>query len=222
MISTFSIGVALLGASLGFSGHHVPKAGCCEVCGVPSAAEAILIDRLQHDVRWRKRDNAAHALRKFSWKCHPEVAIVLANAMLHDCEEEVREEAAESLAKLAPCLPEVHVALERAARLDPDHATRKWATRGLKAIGKHCIGECVVCLPGTPVHSYEVIPAPSTSPNFLPPVETTPPDPTVIPPTELEPIDSPIGRSPFGTPAASRDRKSDAPRRSAFLIGRIR
>ena len=45
--------------------------------------------------------------------------------------EEVREEVAETLAKLAPCTPVAHQALRRAAECDPDHATRKWAQKAL-------------------------------------------------------------------------------------------
>jgi hypothetical protein len=189
MLATLGIGVGLIGMSLGFSGHHQPAtAACCDVCGVESATVNELLFRLQNCPQWRKRDNAAHALRKVSWKCHPEVPAALAYSMLHDCEEEVREESAQSLAKLAPCLPEVHLALQQAACNDPDHATRKWAKRGLKVIGKHCAGECVVCAPGTVVETIEVIPDPATPP-------------IVIPPTELEPIESPpLGRSPFGDP----------------------
>lgn len=225
MLATLGIGITLIGASLGFTGHNLPKEGCCDVCGVESAAVTVLIDRLQHSPRWRQRDNAAHALRKFSWKCHPEVPIVLANALLHDCKGEVREEAAESLTKLAPCMPEVHEALQRAALCDPHHATRKWAAKGLKAIGNHCIGECVVCVPSGSTTIYEA-PVPTPAPNAWPSSPGDSQGPIIVPPTELEPIDAPLGRSPFVSPTASRDPKQSlkpAPsRRRTFLIGRSR
>ena len=180
---TTSFGLILMvaQAAVGF-GHHGRKAGDCDRCGAVSAAVDAEIRTLQGASRWRTRDNAAHALRKFDWRCHPEAALALVGAMLHDCEEEVREEAAESLARLAPCLPEVHLALARAAELDPDHATRKWARRGLRALGDRCQGDCLACdpAPGLPVRVSRPVPTIHVEP--LPPLETAPVSPPISPP----------------------------------------
>src|SRR5215211_6052058 len=90
--------VVLAQATLGFGDHHARPAAC-DACGMPSAAVLFEIQKLQGCPRWRDRDKAAAALRRFDWRCHPEVANALAVAMLRDGHEEVREEAAESLAK---------------------------------------------------------------------------------------------------------------------------
>lgn len=147
MIAT-TWGVALiLAQSVLETGHHAPKLGCCDECGVEKAAILEQIVRLQTCPNWRDRDRAAHALRRCDWRCHPEVVEVLALALLKDCHEEVREEAAESLTKMAPCLPVAHEALSRAANLDRDHSTRRWARRGLKRLAHRCEGACKVCGP---------------------------------------------------------------------------
>src|SRR3954453_21455207 len=91
--------VLLAQASLGLGGHHARKVGCCDACGVEKALVLAEIQTLQTCPRWRARDNAAHRLRKFDWRCHPEAASALVVALLHDCEEEVREEAAQSLTR---------------------------------------------------------------------------------------------------------------------------
>ena len=148
MISSTLGGVIVLAqAFLGMHGHDAPRPGCCDVCGVRQAAVLAEITRLQTCPNWRKRDDAAHALRKVDWHCHPEVVDALAYSLLRDCEEEVREEAAETLAKLAPCTPVAHQALTQAADCDPDHATRKWARRALKAMAGRCEAPCQVCGP---------------------------------------------------------------------------
>lgn len=215
----------------GFTGHHRPKAAvvCCDVCGVESAEVAELIDTLQHCPRWRKRDNAAHALKRYDWRCHPDAAQALAAAMLCDGEEEVREEAAESLAKMKPCLPEVHAALARSAKCDPDHATRKWARRGLSAIGDRCVAQCGACgideaLPVryvVPVGEEIIVPSPVVP--YEPPI--APPADEIMPPSELPPL--PDASSPFLSPAASRARDNraklerPAPPAPRLTLGRI-
>jgi hypothetical protein len=205
------------------------------VCGVESAKVATLIVTMQDCPRWRTRDNAAHALRRIDWQCHPEAAQALAATMLSDCEEEVREEAAESLAKMKPCLPEVHAALAHAAKCDPDHATRKWARRGLSSIGDRCVAQCDACgidtaLPAryivpTPIREerFEVIPS-TPVPPYEPPI--APPAGEVLPPSELPPM--PELESPFLSPAASRRRDNRAelekrpePPAPRFILGRI-
>lgn len=197
--------------------HHQPapsSSECCDDCGVETARVADLICRLQTAPRWRDRDNAARALRRVNWKCHPEAPLALAGAMLSDGHEEVREEAAESLSKMKPCLPEVHAALERAANCDPDHATRKWARRGLSGLGKECIDACSICgnapppetlLPGDsvliepPVYAEPPLVLP---PGNAVPLPTTPPPAEVLPPSEMPPF--PGASSPFGEIRSAR------------------
>ena len=115
-----------------------PPVTSCDTCGVRFSIVDAEIYCMQHDPRWRKRDNAANHLRDYDWQCHPQIVTALVTTMLRDCHEEVREEAAESLAKMAPCLPEVHAALRKSALCDPDHATRKWARRGLERVAMNC------------------------------------------------------------------------------------
>lgn len=195
----------------GYSGHGRAESRvvCCDVCGVETAEVAALIQTMQTCPRWRKRDNAAHALRRFDWRCHPEAAQALAATMLRDCEEEVREEAAESLAKMKPCLPEVHASLAQAARCDPDHATRKWARRGIEAIGDRCVAQCDVCgvdsdlpvryLVPTRVNEIRTAPSVRVMP-YEPPV--APPAVEVLPPADLPPM--PEVDSPFLVPAETK------------------
>ncbi len=148
MISSTLGGVIVMAqAFVGMHGHDAPRPGCCDVCGVRQAAIITQITRMQTCPNWRKRDNAAHALRKVDWHCHPEVVDALAYSLLRDPEEEVREEVAETLAKLAPCTPVAQQALRQAAECDPDHATRKWARRALKAMSGRCEAPCQVCGP---------------------------------------------------------------------------
>jgi hypothetical protein len=218
-------------AGPGFTGHHraVPNVACCDVCGVESARVAVLLQRLSGCPRWRDRDNAAHALRKFDWRCHPEIALSLASSMLCDREEEVREEAAESLAKLKPCLPEVHAALARSARCDPDHATRKWARRGLNAIGDRCVAQCGVCGIDNTLPAHYVVPVPSrgpvlVEPSYEPPI--APPVDELMPPSELPIV--PEARPPFVDPSARRvpddrsaERRPEPRSRPRLVLGRF-
>jgi hypothetical protein len=124
-------------AELGLD-HRARGDGCCDLCGVESAFVLGQIARLQTCPRWRDRDRAVRELRHVDWHCHPEVVDVLATALLRDCHEEVREEAAESLAKRAPCVASAHEALWHAARCDPDRATRRWAQKGLERLRDRC------------------------------------------------------------------------------------
>ena len=128
-------------------GHEYNGPDCCRACLVEQRTVINLIAIMQQHPNWRERDDAAHELREFDWRCHPEIAPALAFTMLEDPHEEVREEAAETLAKLAPCDPAAHVALREAAVADPDHATRKWARRALAKLDHRCLDDCPICGP---------------------------------------------------------------------------
>jgi hypothetical protein len=202
MIAPLCTLVLLAPAALGV-GHHAPVSGFCNACGIEPAAVMAEVTALQTCPRWRDRDRAAKALRRFDWNCHPVVVDALLKAMLHDCEEEVREEAAESLAKLSPCLPSVHEALERTARCDPDHSTRKWARRGLANLASRCEGPCGVCGPAPVVTPPPVVsPAPYAEPALVPPGAPTPAEPQLSPTIDLRPLDTP----PADLPATAPDR----------------
>lgn len=219
-MGTICAALAVLAVGTGGWGHREPGPGCCSDCGEKVAEIRRLVCVMRTDSSWRRRDNAAHALRSVDWQCHPEVAENLAAVLVCDPHEEVREEAAESLAKMAPCLPAVHLALERSARCDPDHATRKWAGRALRNLEEDCEGECSVCgvePAGEPVFEGEIGPI-VVEPTFEPmapplqgPVPGLLPE-TVIPgesdlpvpeamPSEIPPL--PAVEAPFG-PTASR------------------
>lgn len=234
MMSFLTTLLVLIPVGPGWHGHGAPAVACCDTCGVKTAQVHALIFTLQTHPKWRERDDAAHELREFDWRCHPEIPLALATAMLSDCHEEVREEAAESLAKLAPCLPEVHAALVRAEQCDPDHATRKWARRALKKLDKGCIGACTVCGPvlapvstvvtaplapalelrplpaGPPLSSPLVVPeaAPVLPGDEYAPSVPSPYDLEPLPPLDLPPALPPTP-SPF-LPGASRAQDSRA------------
>lgn len=183
---------ALLGV-----GHHAPKAACCDVCGVESAYVMDLITRLQTCPRWRDRDRAAHQLRHIDWRCHPEVVEVLATALLRDCNDEVREEAAQSLTKMAPCVPVAHEALKYAANCDPDHSTRHWARKALGKLNHRCAATCAVCGPApveivVPEPSLQgpIVPEPSLQGPIVPePSLQGPIVPSTVVPAEPDPLD---------------------------------
>ncbi|WP_165219658.1 HEAT repeat domain-containing protein [Aquisphaera insulae] len=120
----------------------------CSACGVENPEVQRQIDRLQAS-GWIGRKKAARALRKYDWKSHPEAADALAAAVLHDDCLLVRKEAAESLAKMKPCLPSVHEAVDRAAKCDKSMLTRHWAKKALKTLGKTCVETCSVCGEGS-------------------------------------------------------------------------
>jgi hypothetical protein len=191
-------------------GHHAGGPGCCDVCGVEKAEVLATIARLQTCPDWRVRDDAAHDLRKFDWRCHPEIVAALSVALLKDCEEEVREEAAQSLSKMRTCLPIAHEALSKAARCDPDCATRLWARWGLKTFGRRCAADCDVCgpsvvgggppplLPGpvpSPDQLAPTVPGPALGPGEV--LAPLPSDSGVAPPLEAPAL--PPGSSPFST-----------------------
>jgi len=187
------------------------------------------ITLMQTCPNWRKRDDAAHALRKVDWHCHPEVVDALAYTLLRDPEEEVREEAAETLAKLVPCTPVAHQALRQSAECDPDHATRKWARKALKAIAGRCEAPCNICgpTPGGFAVAPQVVPREFPEPQLAPgeilvpqsgsDVLPSPPlDSIVVPPADA-PMPEAIEEIPLLKPAVftRRSRPNFAP----FLLG---
>lgn len=189
---------AAVGCAFGDSHHRRPgsaAATCCDTCGVATTRVAHLIQTLQCHPRWRTRDNAAVELRGFDWRCHPEILDALTTAMLTDCEEEVREEAAESLARIrpAPCVGDVHAALRRAAACDEDHATRKWARRALARLDDGCRDDCGICEPGGAV----VV---ESEPPLM--VPARPRRPAVYEVPALPPMtgEAPVGASGYATP----------------------
>ena len=122
----------------------------CDDCGVRASAVASAIRCLATSPRDESREDSARALRSVKWACHPEVLTALSDALLHDPDWCVREEAAESLTRLGACDPEVHEALARAAVRDPKLCVRLRARKGLKALARRCDGDCSIC-DGSPV-----------------------------------------------------------------------
>ncbi|MDB5351561.1 MAG: hypothetical protein JWN86_2808 [Planctomycetota bacterium] len=235
MSTTLCIALLVSQVAVGSGGHRESQVGCCDSCGVENLTLTRDITTLQVAPRWRDRDNAAHRLAKFDWKCHPEIVHALVAAMLRDCNDEVREEAAESLKKLAPCLPEVHEALSHTARNDKDLCTRIQARKALRALGKNCEGSCSACdpsiaqfgsTPGEPI-LFQRRGATLSVPDSLGPGEAVPGIP-YIPPSDL-PAPLP-GSSPFepGLDSSKTDKDTalaganKAPKRTerTLLIGR--
>ncbi len=187
LMSTWMVALVALGGTDPCS----PRPDRCDVCGMDQAGVSAWIEQLETAPCWRDRRAAARALRQVSWQCHPEAAISLVTVLLLDGNEEVRQAAACSLAKMKPSLPEVHMALTRAAQDDPHWATRFWARQGLKAIGRQCQGTCSIC--GTT--SSPPVTLPGRLPLLVPPGKLM-----VLPPGNELP---PPGHSPFTTPTAS-------------------
>ncbi len=212
MWNTASVCLLLAQATLGGHGHRGAKVLAiepCTTCGAETRVILAQIDILQHHPKKRKRDDAAHELRKVDWHCHPEVVSALSTALLSDCDEDVREEAAQSLAKMAPCLPEAHEALRHAAEADPDRGTRRWARKALERMARRpCQGPCQICGPsggavpvgpprpvGDPIDLPEVqAPARILVPPALGPLEDLPP--------ALAPVDPPLPATPEELPPA--------------------
>jgi HEAT repeats len=194
MMATFSAIVLVAEAAVGGAWHHDRgSGGSCDRCGVNPARIWGEITTLQSCPRWRARDDAAHALRRFDWRCHPEVVVALATALRRDCEEEVREEAAQSLEKLAPCVPIAHEALCQAAVRDPDDDTRERAREALSRLRRRCVGDCRICGPiAVPVDAPIVVPVPIPEG----PIPAIPPvTPPLDPLEDLPPL--PSSPSPF-------------------------
>ncbi len=203
---TASLVVVLLGVSAtGFHDHGPRRAVCCEGCGGQPSALTAAIRTLRTSPKWRARDDAAEALGKFDWRRHPEAALALSDALLLDPKDDVREEAAESLKKMAPCVPMVHAALSQAAAGDPEDDVREEARDALKAVGRRCVVDCQVCGPHptvqaippdwTPILAPDrgAFPAPSPVIETGPALEAIPP--TTNPPSTV-PDASPLPDTP--------------------------
>ena len=176
----------------------------CTICAGETSAVHEQITRLESCSGWMARRRAARALRKYDWKRHPEAAESLAEALLNDDCGLVRQEAAESLSRMRPCLPVVHEAVARAANCDTSLLTRCWAKKALKSLGKACVESCSICGPGHDAEGDESLPlVPRAAP--LPmdsTVEPLPPAQMIVPgtPSEVSPF-NPRVSPPLPSPA---------------------
>jgi hypothetical protein len=133
----------------------------CSACADEGAEVAKQILRLE-SAGWMARRKAARALRSYDWKSHPEAAEALAETLSNDECGLVRQTAAESLAKMRPCLPSVHEVLARAARCDASLLARHWAKKALKSLVKSCVETCAVCETEGPFEEGDLPPVPRT------------------------------------------------------------
>src|SRR4051794_35123613 len=177
---TMTISLVMASSLLGTAHcRHDQVRSKCSICSDEDPAVLGYVMKLESAPHWIARRKAARALGKYDWKCHPEAAEALADALLHDDKALVRQEAAEALAKMKPCLPVAHEAVAKAARCDDCFLTRLWARKALKAIGKSCDADCSVCgplgddeiEPGLPI-----APGPAASPMDS---SVEPPSPTI-------------------------------------------
>ncbi len=185
----------------------------CTVCAEERSAVHEQISRLESCSGWMARRKAARALRKFDWKCHPEAAEALAGALLNDDCGLVRQEAAESLSRMRPCLAVVHEAVARAAKCDASLLTRCWAKKALKSLGKACADTCSICGPGDPVEGGDALPlAPRSAP--LPMDSAV--EPLPLAPARMQVPANPSEVSPF-SPRVSPPLPSPAPGPGSML-----
>jgi hypothetical protein len=164
--TTLGIWVIVAQTTVGWHGQRDAVATSCNTCSVETSPVLAEIVQLQKSPNWRARERAANALRRVDWRSHPEVPGALAYSLLNDPRREVRQEAAESLARMGACGPVVHEAMFRASN-DRDLFTRMAARRGLRKLSRTCTGSCVVCASG--------------------PASVVEPGETVVGPTILEP-----------------------------------
>jgi hypothetical protein len=173
---------------------------CDDPCGMNSARVARLIQTLRTAPSWRDRDDAAYELRKHDGRCHAEVPVALAWALMTDRDSRVRKEAAESLGRIGCTSPEVHSALDRAARCDPDWCTRLKARKSLRLTA--CKGDCAASASSIAVE-YPAEPFPGGEI----PLHQIGPD-LLAPPSEMPdeaPMPMPGASSPFSRPTTSND-----------------
>ncbi len=215
---TTTVSAVLVWASLGlFHCGHDKVREECTVCTEEAPAVLAQISRLESCSGWMARRKAARVLRRYDWKSHPEAAEALSEALLHDDCNLVRQEAAESLARMRPCLPDVHAAVLKAAKCDPSLLTRCAARKALKSLGKSCIEPCSICGPADVLPGEVVLPMPpSTGPLPLDStVEPLPAEPMEVPgsPSDLSPF-SPGASPPLpsAVPGPAMLRRPVAPR----------
>lgn len=214
--------VMLALATMGAHGPRGPKAGRCESCGVEASVVRSQVLALRSSPKRRARDRAAQALARCNWRCHPEAVLALCDALRLDPDDDVREEAAESLGKMRPFVPIVHETLRRAAEADPEDDVREEARDALANLGRRCIADCPICGPlptGSVFLAPTVIPpgwleiiAPDPAPMPVPvprleirstPAEDLPPAlPETLPPPAPRPIplEGPVGGRPEDRP----------------------
>ena len=206
-------GVAMLG-SRARAGEVESGLDSCDRCGMASNKVQGEIDRLLGARHSWTRDDAAHDLRRFDWRCHPEILDALVTALLRDPKAHVRSEAAQTLLAIepVPCLPGVHAALAKAASGEPNLCARLWVRKALKRIERKCPAPCSACDACTSAAS--AIPLSEPEPVFN---EAMPPAvlekdtyqaerPRVVPaPRETQPLEMwPESRSNLG-PQPERD-----------------
>lgn len=168
----------ILAASVGIHAGHERARGDCRECGEADAAVQEKVVKLRTASLWVVRRKAARQLRGYDWERHPEAVEALADAVLHDRQCLVRQEAAESLGRMKPCHPSAHEALARAAEDDPSLIARCAAKKALKSVGKACVEPCDVCGP-VPSDVEEIIPLRSEPGESIVPLQ---------PETSLEPL----------------------------------
>jgi hypothetical protein len=212
MITATMSAVLLLVSSAGAlpCGHGKVREECT-VCAEETSAVHEQISRLESCSGWMARRKAARALRKYDWKCHPEAAEALAGALLKDDCGLVRQEAAESLSRMRPCLAVVHEAVARAAKCDASFLTRCWAKKVLKSLGKACVETCSICGPGDPVEGGDALP-------LVPRSAPLPMDSAVAPlaPAGMDVPVNPLEVSPF-SPGISPPSPAPAPGSGSLL-----
>ena len=194
MLATSTIHVLLAAAALGCGDHHLRRVEVVAIVSAPNPAVDRELAILRCSPRWRERDNAAHRLAKYSWARNPQMLPALVAALTGDPQDDVRGEAAETLGKLAPCVPEVHEALGFAAARDPKFGVRHQAKKALKSLGKVCAAPCSACDPGVVIEREVIVPGP---------IEVVPLEPVYeLPPGTIEPLPEALpGESPFGSAA---------------------
>lgn len=175
---------------VGEPGNRSPKPDRCIECGQDLADICTDIQALKTAPRWRVRARAARRLREIDGMGHPDAVLALCLALANDPDEEVREDAAGTLRKVAPPIPFVHETIDRASRSDPDRIVRRESKRALDAHPRRCMADCLVCGPmptGTVFRSPVVIP-PGWE-GWPKPGSPVPPEPipASVPPSDLPP-----------------------------------
>jgi hypothetical protein len=169
----------ILAASVGIHAGHVEATGDCRECVEVDAAVQSKVEKLRTACLWIVRRKAARELGGYEWEQHPEAVEALADAVLHDRQCLVRQEAAASLGRMKPCHPVAHEALAHASENDSSLIARRAAKKALKAVGKACVEPCDACGPVEP--GFDVV---------VPPLRSEPGElmDSLAPETRLEPL----------------------------------